>query len=251
MQAGGPLRLWRGVSTMFTSCVPAHALYFSSYEYAKAAFGAADPLVHNPWGAAGAGCVATFFHDVVMTPADVVKQRLQLGRHSGLGDCVRTVLRREGIGAFYRSFPPTLLMNLPYAAVMVSSNESIKRLLNPSGEYNIAASLAAGSLAGGIAAAATTPLDVIKTRLQVTPLAQLLKKDSSPAASSAVRMAMHTTSAARDVGMCAVGLDILSREGVKGLWRGIVPRVALAAPAVGISWSAYEAGKWAMAPMFA
>ncbi|CBJ28151.1 conserved unknown protein [Ectocarpus siliculosus] len=31
----GMLRLWRGVGTMFTGCVPAHALYFSVLEYCK------------------------------------------------------------------------------------------------------------------------------------------------------------------------------------------------------------------------
>ena len=31
----GMLRLWRGVGTMFTGCVPAHALYFSVLEHCK------------------------------------------------------------------------------------------------------------------------------------------------------------------------------------------------------------------------
>lgn len=31
----GMLRLWRGVGTMFTGCVPAHALHFSVLEYCK------------------------------------------------------------------------------------------------------------------------------------------------------------------------------------------------------------------------
>lgn len=31
----GMLRLWRGVATMFTGCIPAHALYFSVLENCK------------------------------------------------------------------------------------------------------------------------------------------------------------------------------------------------------------------------
>ena len=31
-------RLWRGVQTMFVGCIPAHALYFSSYEIMKSTF---------------------------------------------------------------------------------------------------------------------------------------------------------------------------------------------------------------------
>lgn len=35
----GMLRMWRGVSTMFTGCVPAHALYFSVLEHCKVRHG--------------------------------------------------------------------------------------------------------------------------------------------------------------------------------------------------------------------
>ena len=36
-KAAGFRRLWRGVQTMFVGCIPAHALYFSSYEAIKSA----------------------------------------------------------------------------------------------------------------------------------------------------------------------------------------------------------------------
>lgn len=52
---------------------------------------------HHPAGAAVAGAAATVFHDAVMTPMDLVKQRLQLGYHKGIVDCVLTVQRSEGI----------------------------------------------------------------------------------------------------------------------------------------------------------
>jgi hypothetical protein len=32
----GTMRLWRGVSTMFSACIPAHAAYFSILEAMKA-----------------------------------------------------------------------------------------------------------------------------------------------------------------------------------------------------------------------
>ena len=35
-RTAGLARLWRGVQTMFIGCIPAHALYFSSYEFVKA-----------------------------------------------------------------------------------------------------------------------------------------------------------------------------------------------------------------------
>lgn len=36
VQQEGFLRLWRGVSTMFIACIPAHAAYFSVLETCKA-----------------------------------------------------------------------------------------------------------------------------------------------------------------------------------------------------------------------
>lgn len=51
---------------------------------------------HHPAGAAVAGAAATVFHDAIMTPMDVVKQRLQLGYHKGMLDCVMTIRRTEG-----------------------------------------------------------------------------------------------------------------------------------------------------------
>mmetsp|Transcript_19281 Transcript_19281/g.37793 ORF Transcript_19281/g.37793 Transcript_19281/m.37793 type:complete len:464 (-) Transcript_19281:1158-2549(-) len=161
----GVIRLWRGVSTMFTACVPAHAAYFSIFEKAKESFGA-DGEEHTPIAAGAAGCLATVAHDSIMTPMDVIKQRLQLGFHTGMFDCARTILRNEGASALFISFPTTLVMNMPYAAVMVSANESLKKILNPGNEYNLTAFFVSGALSGAFAAAMTNPLDVVKTRLQ-------------------------------------------------------------------------------------
>lgn len=58
-------------------------------------FGVNEPG-HHPAGAAIAGAAATVFHDAIMTPMDVVKQRLQLGYHKGMLDCVLTIRRTEG-----------------------------------------------------------------------------------------------------------------------------------------------------------
>jgi solute carrier family 25 (mitochondrial iron transporter), member 28/37 len=161
----GFLRLWRGVSTMLSACVPAHAAYFSALEAGKERFGV-NGREHNVVGAAAAGALATVFHDSIMTPMDVIKQRLQLGYYQGLVHCAASIARTEGVRAFYLSLPVTLFMNIPYGGVMVAANESIKRVLCPSGDYTLGTYLLAGSGAGAIAAAATTPLDLIKTRLQ-------------------------------------------------------------------------------------
>ena len=60
-----------------------------------------------------------------------------------------------------------LVMNVPFTAVHFSAYETAKRLIDPSGsDEQLATQLIAGGSAGGLSAAVTNPLDVVKTRLQ-------------------------------------------------------------------------------------
>src|SRR5687768_8203687 len=81
-------------------------------------------------------------------------------------ECARSVYAREGLIAFYISYPTTLTMTIPFQVVQFSSYEYFRKVLNPNGQYDPKTHVIAGGLAGAIAAAATTPLDVAKTLLQ-------------------------------------------------------------------------------------
>jgi hypothetical protein len=58
-------------------CRPAHALHFAVYEWVKDRLGG-NEAGHSSVLAGIAGGVATCVNDAVMTPADVIKQRLQV-----------------------------------------------------------------------------------------------------------------------------------------------------------------------------
>ena len=89
-------------------CRPAHALYFATYEVAKQALGV-QRSNHAPLSTAAAGAMATVVNDALMTPGDVVKQRLQLANspYSGMMDCIVKTYRYEGLSAFFRSYKLT------------------------------------------------------------------------------------------------------------------------------------------------
>jgi solute carrier family 25 iron transporter 28/37 len=82
--------------------------------------------------------------------------------HRTVFSCAKTVYAREGLSAFYVSYPTTLTMSVPFTAVQFSVYESLKTLINPDGSYSPATHCTAGGVAGGVAAAVTTPLDVAK-----------------------------------------------------------------------------------------
>ena len=109
--------------------------------------------------------------DAVQTPVDTVKQRLQMSGspYRGVWDCVSQTIRAEGFGALYRSYATTLAMNVPFTAVHFTAYESSKIFLgtvDEAEEETFFVQFTAGGFAGGLASAVTTPLDVVKTRMQ-------------------------------------------------------------------------------------
>lgn len=149
VKAEGGWRMWRGVHTMLVGCLPAHAAYFGIYEASthdascRHAERSSAPRIavkakttsvgttHSTLGVMLAGATAVCVHDSIMTPMDVMKQRLQLGYYRGILDCAVSVARTEGLIAFYRSYPTTLVMNVPFHGTLVMINESLKSLFGP------------------------------------------------------------------------------------------------------------------------
>ena len=72
-----------------------------------------------------AGVAATVVHDLIMNPAEVIKQRMQMhySPYGGSLECVRCIYKTEGISAFYRSYSTQLLMNIPFQTVHFMSYE--------------------------------------------------------------------------------------------------------------------------------
>ncbi|KAL9102521.1 MAG: hypothetical protein Q9163_002330 [Psora crenata] len=200
-------RLWRG---------PAHAVYFLTYETVKHATGGNESGYHLVSGLASGGS-ATIASDALMNPFDVIKQRMQVhgSTYRSVFQCLRTVYKNEGLRAFYASYPTTITMTVPFTALQFMAYENLSVLLNPTKEYSPNTHILAGGLAGGFAAALTTPLDVIKTLLQTRGTAQ----------DPELRLARGLFGAA----------SIIKRlQGWSGFFRGLQPRILTAVPATAI-----------------
>lgn len=221
----GALRLYRGVNAAVLGAIPSHAANYAVYEYFKHQFGG-NESGHHVFANAAAGAIATASHDAVITPLDVVKQRLQVAAspYSGVMDCIRSTLRNEGLIAFYASYPTTVLMNVPFMAVHFAGYESFKLLLTGTDrqhDHTVAEELIAGAGAGACAGLVSTPLDVVKTRIQT----QLIGPG-------------HPRLGAVDVARL-----IWKEAGVRGFTRGASARVLYFMPSSAICWSTYETVK--------
>jgi hypothetical protein len=77
-QSGGVLNFYSGSSVLAMGCIPAHAIYFSIYEKSKNFLGCDNNSNQHKY--IFVGVLSSLFHDIVMTPTEALKQRLQLMR---------------------------------------------------------------------------------------------------------------------------------------------------------------------------
>jgi len=218
----GMRALWRGVASVIAGAGPAHAVYFGTYEIVKDMTGG-NREGHQFLSTSVAGASATITSELFMTPFDVIKQRMQMhnSQHRMVWSCARTVYRTEGAGAFFISYPTTLIMSVPFTAAQFTTYEYLKKKLNPSEVYSPVTHVIAGGLAGGIAAALTTPLDVAKTLLQTRGNSQVAEIRNAKGMVDAFRI-------------------IWQRDGLRGFSRGLTPRVLTFMPSNALCWLSYE-----------
>ena len=65
-------------------------------------------------------CSSVFFFFLHFLSLKVLKTRLTLrktGQYSGMFDCAKKILRKEGIKAFYKGYVPNLVGIIPYAGI--------------------------------------------------------------------------------------------------------------------------------------
>ncbi|KAA8547890.1 hypothetical protein F0562_004319 [Nyssa sinensis] len=184
--------LYRGFGTVITGAIPARIIFLTALETTKvAALKMVQPFeLSEPTEAAIAngiaGMTAALFSQAMFVPIDVISQRLMVQGYSGHAnyngglDVARKVLKSDGIRGLYRGFGLSVMTYSPSSAVWWASYGSSQRIIwrllgnvadneesAPSQQTIVLAQAAGGIIAGATASCITTPLDTIKTRLQV------------------------------------------------------------------------------------
>ncbi|KAI9173339.1 Carrier protein, mitochondrial [Blastocladiella emersonii ATCC 22665] len=223
-RAEGISSLWRGLTPTLIMAVPANVIYFVGYEWLKDSIAPAVPRpdIYAPLLAGG---LARTIAVTVISPIELVRTQMQsvYAADKAVGDILAQVashVRRVGPHYLWRGLSATLARDVPFSALYWASYEALKAQWTPYAPAHDewVVPFAAGATAGMVAAAATTPLDVAKTRRQLST------------AGTPARLYLIL----RSIG---------KREGVSGLFAGLVPRVAKVAPACAIMIGTYEYGK--------
>lgn len=99
----------------------------------------------------------------VRVPVEVIKQRMQVGiyRDMNFVSVFYKIFRTEGVFGLYRGFTATIQREIPFSAIQFPIYELLKKKFAGDDRRKMAV---CGSVAGGITAFLTTPLDVLKTR---------------------------------------------------------------------------------------
>ena len=136
------------------------ALFFFSYECLKRAVG---PEHQNALTLSLSSSISEVVACTVRVPVEVIKQRMQVGIYRDMNfiSVFCKILKTEGGFGLYRGFTATIQREIPFSAIQFPIYESLKKRFAGNDRKKMAA---CGSVAGGITAFLTTPLDVLKTR---------------------------------------------------------------------------------------
>ncbi|XP_054356973.1 mitochondrial adenyl nucleotide antiporter SLC25A25 isoform X7 [Pongo pygmaeus] len=225
IREGGARSLWRGNGINVLKIAPESAIKFMAYEQIKRLVGS-DQETLRIHERLVAGSLAGAIAQSSIYPMEVLKTRMALrktGQYSGMLDCARRILAREGVAAFYKGYVPNMLGIIPYAGIDLAVYETLKnawlqRYAVNSADPGVFVLLACGTMSSTCGQLASYPLALVRTRMQ----------------------AQASIEGAPEVTMSSLFKQILRTEGAFGLYRGLAPNFMKVIPAVSISYVVYE-----------
>ncbi|XP_032388037.1 calcium-binding mitochondrial carrier protein SCaMC-1 isoform X2 [Etheostoma spectabile] len=221
---GGLTSLWRGNGINVLKIAPETAIKFMAYEQYKKLLSSEGKTIetHKRFMA---GSLAGATAQTAIYPMEVLKTRLTLrktGQYSGMFDCAKKILRKEGVKAFYKGYVPNLVGIIPYAGIDLAVYETLKNLwlsYHPdSANPGVLVLVACGTMSSTCGQLASYPLALVRTRMQAQ--ASLDASDQSS--------------------MSSLMKKVVAKDGFFGLYRGILPNFMKVIPAVSISYVVYE-----------
>lgn len=205
---------------------PAAAVSFTVYEQFKKAV-KSEKNPGGSWNAAfislAAGGAARILGTACRTPFDILKQQLQIENQlreekKGIVETLKNIRTKLGFKGFFTGYKVTLLRDAPFAGIYFSSYELLKKQTRSLFDTKAFQHFSAGALAGAIATCCTISGDVVKTRLQTQ---SRLGSDEY-------------------AGIIDAYKKIWKNEGIRGLHKGLGPRLIYIMPASAMTFTFFE-----------
>lgn len=224
---------------------PESAIKFGSFELVKKIIfpNTYHNMKENPLGNYLCGGIAGCMAQLFVYPIDTIKYRMQCEnvkfasynspQHSNLKKIVlETYKQNGGIKAFYRGLPAGLSGMFPYAAIDLGTFSLLKNIAfqyycpedyysssEPQHHLPNMVLLPLGAISGSIGASIVYPINLLRTRMQAQgTFAHPHRYD----------------------GFFDCWSKTIKREGVKGLYKGLLPNLVKVCPSVAISYFCYE-----------
>ena len=216
--------LWKGLTPTLVQSVPQVAIYYTLYQKFKyhLAYQPELPVVLLP---AIAGVGSRSITSFIVAPLELIRTNLQSSPTISLKDIhsyIVSSIRLNGVSSLWRGLYPLLIRDIPFTAIYWPTFEFMRSQIistfTPGNFIDIYANLISGWLCGSLAAALTTPSDVVKTQIEISVQNLTI----------------------RDVNILNIIRDIHSNFGIRGFFRGLIPRCAKIGPACAIMIATFE-----------
>ncbi|GAB2217419.1 hypothetical protein Droror1_Dr00000604 [Drosera rotundifolia] len=240
-------RLWRGTNASLALAIPTVGIYLPCYDIFRnymAELASEKAPYLTPYVPLLAGSVARSIACISCYPVELARTRMQAFTEThadfkppgvwqtliGVVSPVRNASNFRTLQSYrvlWTGVGAQLARDVPFSAICWATLEPMRRRIiglagdEASAAMIIGANFSAGFVAGTLAAAATCPLDVARTRRQI-------ERDLERQINMTTRQTL---------------IEIWRDGGWKGLFTGIGPRVTRAGPSVGIVVSFYEVVK--------
>jgi len=194
--------LYKGIASPLYTSPFITALSFASYEMGNRLQGLKHGDERTFTKAFISGAWAGFVFAFVVTPIDLLKTRLQMegvGEHkktTKISTLAKNIVRKNGFTGLYKGLLITLIRDVPSIAAQYGIFEVTKTQINRTlGESGLSSFLA-GAVATVCGWICAYPQDIVKTRIQYSPV---------------------------PMGIVECSKDIYKRAGFGGFWKGISP----------------------------
>lgn len=256
-RAEGFRGLYGGFNAVLVGGVPATCIYLSVYEKSKKYL--SEETSMSPFlSYVTSGMLAEICCCFIYVPVDIIKERLQVQSshipnntnqgpipiYNGAFDAARKILHTDGFRGIYKGYFATLLSYGPFSALYFLFYEKSKQYVAEYSHAKLGRSndlntgnmefyelLACSAVAGSAASFLTSPLDLVRLRLQ------LHRGAGAGSSLKPVSGAKAKTNAITALGLLS---NIYEVDGIRGLFRGVGARVLYFAPNMAVTMATFD-----------